>query len=107
MGPWGRNGSTWGCVGGAVPWLWGGRGGVGGIGGYWGHAVFPPHPPPPHRLQYEDEGGVGAGPPPVLRKRLRIGTVRLYCQELPHCAPPVRHGGTLTPYRPHRGTLTP
>lgn len=40
------------------------------------------------RLQYEDEGGVGAGPPPVLRKRLRIGTVRLYCQELPHCAPP-------------------
>ena len=71
--------------------VWG-EGGVGG-GHRWtlgSHRGSPCRPPPP-RLQYEDEGGVGAGPPPVLRKRLRLGSVRLYCQELPHCAPPVCH----------------
>ena len=69
---------------------------------------FPPSPPPPPRLQYGGGGGVGAGPPPVLRKRLRLGSVRLYCQELPHCAPPVCHqrdpadpiGTLLTPRDP-------
>ncbi|XP_033927741.1 autophagy-related protein 2 homolog A-like [Melopsittacus undulatus] len=35
------------------------------------------------RLEYEDEGGPGPGPPPVLLKGLRFGDLRLLWQELP------------------------
>lgn len=39
--------------------------------------------PPPPRVEYQDEGGLDAGPPAVLHKGLRLCDLRLFCQELP------------------------
>ncbi|XP_049648614.1 autophagy-related protein 2 homolog A isoform X2 [Accipiter gentilis] len=54
------------------------------------------------RVEYQDEGGLDAGPPAVLHKGLRLCDLRLFCQELPPRWPlenaPPRSAGGVQPW---------